>query len=237
MSSSPWRSTAAGVLIGGTAAVCLTTTAVLGARIASALRQDPSAPWILGRASGLTSYLLMTALVLLGLSMSHPDATAMQHPSPRTRMRLHSSLAVFTLAFTALHIVVLATDPYAGVGWRGVLMPMASHYRPVAVTLGVVAVWSMLITGVSAALAGRLLARIWWPIHKVAVVAFVLVWAHGFMAGSDTRVLTTFYLATGVTVQLVALSRYTTRSSASRLAAVAHERRATTTRAVEEVRR
>ena len=100
---------------------------------------------------------------------------------------MHVSLAVFTLAFTALHVVVLATDSYAGVGWRGALVPMAATYRPVPVTLGVIGVYAGLLAGLTAALAGRVTARIWWPIHKVAALSLVLVWVHGVLAGSDTR--------------------------------------------------
>ena len=64
---------------------------------------------------------------------------------------------------------------------------MAATYRPVGVTLGVVALWAGLITGVTASL-GRPLGSgaIWWPIHKVAAVVFALVWAHGFWTGIDT---------------------------------------------------
>lgn len=131
---------------------------------------------------------------------------------------MHVSLATFTLVFTVLHVVVLATDEYAQVGWRGALLPMASVYRPVPVTLGVIALWSGLVTGLTARLAGRVAARIWWPIHKVAAVALVLVWAHSVLAGSDIVALRGFYLATGSAVLGLALTRYGARTPADRVA-------------------
>jgi DMSO/TMAO reductase YedYZ heme-binding membrane subunit len=169
------------------------------------------APWILGRAGGFTSYALMVVLVLTGLLLSHPAAPRLTWPSPTLRLRVHVTLAIFTLAFTALHVAVLATDSYAGVGWRGSLLPMASEYRPVGVTIGVVAMWAGLLTALTAALAGRWAGRLWWPIHKAAVVVLGLVWAHGFWTGIDTPSATWFYLATGATVLAVALSRYLAR--------------------------
>lgn len=209
---------AALLVVGAVASVA--TTVILAAGIASALRRSPTAPWVLARASGLTAYLLLVSLVLLGLWMAHPGPHGGRRPRPRPRtaIALHSSLSAFTLAFTTLHVVVLVTDPYAGVGWRGLLIPGASQYRPVGVTLGVVALWSLVLTAGTAALAGRVLGRLWWPIHRVAAVAFVLVWAHGFASGTDTPSLAVLYVATGAVVQLVALSRYTARAPRSPIA-------------------
>jgi len=64
---------------------------------------------ILGRAAGITSYLLLVGLVLFGLVLSHPARARWRRPSSATRIRVHVSLSVFTLVFTVLHIVVLAT--------------------------------------------------------------------------------------------------------------------------------
>jgi DMSO/TMAO reductase YedYZ heme-binding membrane subunit len=199
----------AGLLAASAASICATGYVVVG--IVERLQREPMAPWVLGRASGFASYALMVILVLTGLLLSHPAAARLTWPGPSLRMRLHVTLAIFTLAFTVLHIVVLATDSYADVGWRGSFLPMASDYRPVGVTLGVVAVWAGLVTGLTASLAGRWAGRLWWPIHKVAVVLLGLVWAHGFWTGIDTPSAMWYYLATGLTVVLAAVSRYVAR--------------------------
>lgn len=176
------------------------------------------APWIIGRAAGITSYLLMVVLVAMGLVLSHPWRSRFRVPSTATRIRLHVSLAMFTLVFTALHIVVLATDSYAGVGWRGALLPLGASYRPIPVTLGVIGLWAGLLAGLTATLSGRLATRIWWPIHKVAALALVLVWVHGLLAGSDSVTLTWLYLSTGIGMVALAVSRYVARTPADRVA-------------------
>jgi hypothetical protein len=178
---------------------------------------NKQAPWILGRAAGITSYVLLVALVALGLVLSHPWRSRFARPSTATRIRLHVSLAVFTFAFTTLHVVVLATDSYAGVGLRVALVPMAATYRPLAVTMGVIGLYAGLLAGLTAALAGRVTARIWWPIHKVSAVSLLLVWVHGVLAGSDTRLILALYLTTGPAVALLALSRYAARTPADRV--------------------
>jgi hypothetical protein len=213
------RTAAAGLVCGALA--CAVTTVWTVSGIVDSIHGNPLAPWLLGRASGFTAYMLMWSLVVLGLLLSHPGAARMRRVSRLTRLRVHFALAVFTLAFTTLHVVVLATDRWAGVGWRGAVLPMASEYRPVPVTLGLLALWSGVVTGVTARLAGRRIGRFWWPIHKVAAVAFWLVWWHGLLAGSDTLSLTWLYLATGLLVLVVGVSRYAARTPDDDLAELA----------------
>ena len=196
------------VLITGSAAL---TSWCIGVAIGS-VAGDRMAPWILARAAGITSYLLLVALTLFGLVLSHPYRARWRRPSAATRIRAHVSLSVFTLVFTVLHIVVLATDKYAGVGWWGTFVPMGATYRPLPVTLGVIALYAGLAAGLTAALAGRISRRAWWPIHKVAIVSLVLVWLHGILAGIDTPVILTMYVVTGGLVVFLAVSRYTTRT-------------------------
>jgi hypothetical protein len=218
----------------GRAAVVIAVTASAGTsawlvgQAFAGVSGNRNAPWILGRAAGITSYVLLVALVALGLVLSHPWRTRIARPSAATRIRVHVGLAVFTLTFTTLHVVVLATDSYAGVGWRGSVLPMAATYRPLPVTLGVIGLYAGLLSGVTAALAGRVTARIWWPIHKVAAVSLVLVWGHGVLAGSDTRVIVLLYLTTGLLTVLLALSRYAARTPADRVAELTDEPSATT---------
>jgi hypothetical protein len=170
--------------------------------------------WILGRAAGVASYVLLLLLVITGLVLSHPWGRYLRLPSPRTRITIHATLSLFTLVFVVLHLVVLALDPWAKVGWIGALLPFASEYRPLAVSLGVLALWAGIITGVSARFAGHFMGRHWWPIHKVAAVTLVMVWAHSVFAGSDVTALTVFYIATGLFVVALAVTRYSARTPA-----------------------
>src|SRR5665647_3442081 len=84
--------------------------------------------WVLGRASGLGSYVLLLALVTTGLVLSHPWSRRLRRPGAATRLAMHSALATFTLVFVALHVVVLATDPWAQVG-QVLVEPFGDHPR------------------------------------------------------------------------------------------------------------
>ncbi|HEY5117081.1 MAG TPA: hypothetical protein VIJ00_16280, partial [Nakamurella sp.] len=129
-------------------------------------------------------------------------------PRPATRLRLHVSLTVFALVFTVLHVVVLAVDPYAKVGWAGALLPMGAAYRPAPVTLGVIALWAGVVAGLSAALAGRVTIRWWRSLHRFAALAWLTAWGHALLAGSDTAAWTLAYIASGLAVLGAAWWRY-----------------------------
>ena len=199
------------VLVTGSAVI----TSWLVGRAVLAVVGDRMAPWIIGRAAGITSYLLLVALSLVGLVLSHPYSAHWRRPSVATRIRTHVSLAVFTLVFTVLHVVVLATDKYAGVGWWGALVPMGATYRPLPVTLGVIGLYAGAAAGLTAALSGRVSAKVWWPIHKVSIVSLLLVLLHGMLAGVDSPALLSLYVLSGGLVVFVAVSRYLTSTARS----------------------
>lgn len=178
--------------------VGLTITAVRGNRMA---------PWIVGRATGVCAFLLLAALVVVGLTLARPARRQRGGARPGV-IRLHIALALFTTLFTAAHVVVLGTDRWAGVGWVGAAVPLGSAYRPWPVTLGLIALWIFLLAGVSAAVAGRLPGRLWRPLHHLGLTAFVLAWWHGFLVGVDTGRLVGLYAATGAAVVLTAASRW-----------------------------
>ena len=62
-----------------------------------------------------------------------------------------------------------------------------SSYRSSAVALGTLALYALLITGVTARYTKRLPAGVWLKIHRLSLVVFVLAWVHGVLAGTDSR--------------------------------------------------
>jgi hypothetical protein len=201
-----------GVSLIGAVAIGSAIAATFVGQLARDLSANRMAPWIIGRSSGICAYVLLVVLVLSGLRLAAPRRRS--RPRVVSRLRLHAALAAATGIFTVLHVVVLATDPYAGVGLAGALLPFGANYRPVAVTMGVLGLWTGLAAGLSAAFAGRLGARVWWPIHKVAALALVAAWLHGVFAGSDTVVLRWGYVGTGAVVAFAAWWRYSARRPA-----------------------
>jgi predicted ferric reductase len=164
-------------------------------------------PWVAARALGVSAYLLLTLEVVLGLVLSHPRMASAWRKT-RQVFPWHEMVTVFLGAFLALHIVLLAADRFAGVGWVGVLVPGMSTYRPSAIAAGSVAMYAVVITAVTAKWT-RLLPAGWWlKIHRSAVVAFLLAWAHAVLAGTDGGALTPLYLVTGFGVLVLGAWRW-----------------------------
>ena len=191
------------------AAVALPLAAgYLFARLFAPTLQSRYFPWLTGRALGIAAYVALSSLVLLGVWMRHPWRLRRPLLHAETRLRVHATLATATVTLVAGHLVTLASDKYAGVGWAGAFIPFRAHYRPTAVALGVIAMIFMVVLFATARSAGRLGARHWLAYHRLAALNFVLVWLHGVMAGTDTVALRLLYVVSGGLVAALASTRY-----------------------------
>lgn len=166
-------------------------------------------PWIAGRALGVTAYLLLALQVGLGLVLSHPRNTASWRTT-RQVLPWHELVTVFVWAFLVLHIVLMAVDPWANVGWIGALVPGFSAYRTPAIAIGTVAVYAMLFTAITAKWTKLLPAGWWLKVHRLSALVFLATWVHSVLAGTDTGALTPLYLATGLPILLGVAHRWWT---------------------------
>lgn len=196
-------------LVTALAAIVLPLAAGFGfARLFAPTVHSKYFPWITGRALGIAGFVSLTALVVLGLWMRHPWRVRRPIVHSETRLRLHATLGAATIALVVGHLAALASDSYAGVGWAGAFVPGLARYRTFAVSLGVISLFFMLLLSVSARAAGRRGARRWSTYHRYALLTFITVWFHGVLAGTDTAALRVLYVATGVGVGMLAITRY-----------------------------
>jgi sulfoxide reductase heme-binding subunit YedZ len=163
--------------------------------------------WLAARASGIASYLLLTALVVFGMLLSHPTNQATWKQSKRV-FPWHEHLFVFVIAFVLVHVVAIIADPFAGVGIGGALVPGLSSYRSAPVALGSLALYAAIATAVTARWTRLLPAGLWLRLHRLAALAWLLAWLHGVLAGTDSMALQPMYLASGVVVIGFAAWRY-----------------------------
>ena len=112
------------------------------------------------------------------------------------------------LAFLAVHVVAIVLDPWADVGVTGAFLPGLSEYRSPAVALGTMALYALLITGLSARYTRLLPAGFWLRLHRFSLVVFVLAWLHGVLAGTDSVAMAGLYGATGLFVLAAGAYRY-----------------------------
>jgi sulfoxide reductase heme-binding subunit YedZ len=196
--------------------------AVLGVSVATgylvaprgaAVLHDRMLPWILSRALGIAAYVALSALVAVGIWYRHPWRVLRRTPGPQALLRAHVSLAAATVVLLCGHVITVAVDRFAGVGWVGVAVPWHAQYRPTAVALGSLALYGIVLVAATAALAGSLARRVWLPIHSMSAVLFALCLGHGLLAGSDSHALWSLYALTGVVVGCLLVTRMAARHS------------------------
>jgi DMSO/TMAO reductase YedYZ heme-binding membrane subunit len=185
-------------------AILFTTDQVLPA---TSEHQAQLRMWLGSRAAGLTALLLLTFQDVVGLVLSHPINKSTWRLSKRL-FPWHEHAWVFTLAFIAVHVVSIATDRFAKVGCIGALVPGMSEYRTVPVAIGTLALYAIVVTGLTARIT-RLLPAGWWlKLHRFSLVVLALAWAHGLLAGSDTFDAVAIYAASLGAVLVGATYRY-----------------------------
>jgi predicted ferric reductase len=163
--------------------------------------------WLAARAAGVMALVLVSLEVALGLVLSHPTNKSTWKLSKRL-FPWHEHVFVFTLAFIAVHVVSLAVDRFAGVGWLGAFVPGLSTYRTVPVALGTLGLYALLITGITARVTNLLPAGWWLKLHRLSLVVLILGWSHGMLAGTDSDDLRPLYLVTFGVVAAAAAYRY-----------------------------
>ena len=163
--------------------------------------------WLAARATGITTYLLLTGLVTLGLILSHPTNQSTWKLSKRI-FPWHENLFVFVVAFVVAHVVSIVLDPFAGVGVAGSFIPGLSAYRTAPVALGTLGLYAALVSGVTGRWTKLLPQGLWLKLHRFALVAWILSWMHGLLSGTDSAALVPLYVATGSLVIGAGAYRY-----------------------------
>ncbi|HET7367144.1 MAG TPA: ferric reductase-like transmembrane domain-containing protein, partial [Gaiella sp.] len=141
--------------------------------------------WDTARAGGLVSYVLLTTSVSLGLVLRNRWQSS-RWPRLITN-ELHGYVSLLALVFIAVHVVAVAVDPFTHFGLAAVLVPFASHYRPIWMGLGIVGLYLLLAVWVSTRLRRRIGHRLWRQIHVLAFAVYAAATLHGLGTGSDTR--------------------------------------------------
>ena len=162
-------------------------------------------PWFVARASGMVAWMLLTSSVLWGLVLSTKLTALGRKPRPAWTLDLHRWLGGLATVFTGVHVLAVLADSSAHIGLEAALVPFASHWRPLAMAWGVVALYLLLAVELTS-LARKHLPRAWWRgIHMASFPLFLLATIHGFAAGTDARTWAFVLFAAAAAVPVAAL--------------------------------
>ncbi len=158
--------------------------------------------WLAGRSAGVVALLLVTASVLLGLTMA---AKLVPLRRRRDAVKLHEHLALLSLGAIGAHGALLAADPWLKAGWSGILVPFTIGYRPLWTGIGILAGYLAAILGLSFYARRRIGARLWRRLHRLTVVVYALGLAHALGSGTDASLAPVRYAMLASAVPIAAL--------------------------------
>ncbi len=141
--------------------------------------------WDVARAGGFTAYILMMLSVAVGLALT------MHWQSPKwprlINSEMHNFLALLGTVFIGIHVLAVWVDPFTRFGWAEVFLPFVSHYRPLWMAFGIVALYLGIAVGISTWIRPFIGYKWWRKLHILTLFAWILVTIHSIATGSDTR--------------------------------------------------
>jgi len=141
--------------------------------------------WYGTRATGITSLVLLTGTVMLGVLGT---ARAASERWPRiVTASLHRNLALTSVALVGVHVITTVLDPFASIGVVAAFIPGGSAYRPLWLSLGAVSFDLLLAVILTSLLRNRLSHRAWQAVHLLVYASWPIALWHGLGTGTDTR--------------------------------------------------
>lgn len=141
--------------------------------------------WYLSRATGISSILLMTAVVGLGAVTA-----ARRRPTGQRAtivMALHRWLSLGMLLFLGTHIFTAVVETYVSIDWYAAVLPFSAAYDRVWVGFGTVAFDILVAVVATSLLRHRLRESTWRAVHLLAHLMWPVAIVHGVMMGTSAE--------------------------------------------------
>jgi predicted ferric reductase len=166
--------------------------------------------WLLARVGGFVAYGLLWLSVVFGLLLTSKVARAW--PGVRHANNIHQSVSLLALGYTFFHALILLADHMSGFDVGAVLFPFTATYRPLAVGLGQLGLYVLIIVMVSYYVRSRIGVKTWRVLHYLTFILYYLVTAHGVLAGTDSQTpwALVLYASTGLLVYALTVFRVLT---------------------------
>jgi sulfoxide reductase heme-binding subunit YedZ len=139
--------------------------------------------WYAARAAGVVAYVLLSAVVLLGLTIAGKRRLARW---PQFALEdVHRFGGLLVGAFVCIHIATIAVDSWLPFSPLALTVPLVSRYRPVWVALGIVAAELLLALAVTNHYRARLPYLFWRRAHYLNFAVWAAATLHGLGSGTD----------------------------------------------------
>ncbi len=168
------------------------------ASVATTTALTQSLPWLVTRAAALVAYLLLFLVIILGTGMT--SGYVYKYLSPVQAWIIHKYLSLALGVTLITHISALLFDKFINFGWSDILIPFASSFKPLFLSLGIAGFYLLLIIIFTSLFFRIKYQRTWRGIHYCTYPLFIFSFVHGVFLGSDTHTLAMqiIYWSTGL---------------------------------------
>jgi sulfoxide reductase heme-binding subunit YedZ len=140
--------------------------------------------WYAARAGGIVAYVLLSAVVILGLMLAGKERL---RNWPRFAVEdVHRFGGLLVGSFISLHVLTIVIDSQAHVSLVQALVPFTSGYRPLWTGLGTVAAELVVALALTNRYRKRISYRVWRRLHYLNFVVWLAATWHGVGAGTDS---------------------------------------------------
>lgn len=172
--------------------------------------------WYLSRGSGLVLFLVLSAVVILGVAVR---LGLPREGTPKFVVEaLHRNLGLAAVLLLVIHVVTAILDPFVTIGWIAAVVPFTSPYRGLWIGIGAASFDLLVAVVLTSLLRAHLPYLLWKSLHFLAYASWPLAVAHSLGAGNDTSLWWVDALIWGATATTLAAIGYS-------LVVRAHERR------------
>lgn len=142
--------------------------------------------WYAARAAGITAYVLLSLVVVLGLGLASRAPGRRWKRWPMFAVEdVHRVGGLLVGVFVSLHVLAIAIDSYMPFSLGQLAVPLAAGYRPIWTGLGIVAAELLVALAITNHYRRRLPYRWWRAAHYANFAVWIAATAHGLGAGTD----------------------------------------------------
>jgi sulfoxide reductase heme-binding subunit YedZ len=139
--------------------------------------------WYAARAAGVAAYVLLSAVVCLGMTMAGRKRLERW---PRFALEdVHRFGGLLVGSFVVIHIATIAIDAYLPFSVAAIAVPFVASYRPLFTALGIVAAELLLALAVTNRYRDRLPYVFWRRAHYLNFAVWGAATVHGLGSGTD----------------------------------------------------
>ena len=139
--------------------------------------------WYAARAVGFTAYLILSGVVLLGITMAAKKRSVLW---PRFAIEdVHRFGGLLLGALISIHVMTIAIDSWLPFSIQSLVVPFTARYRPLWTGLGVAAAELLLALAITNHYRQRMRYAYWRRAHYLNFAVWAAATAHGVGSGTD----------------------------------------------------